>query len=57
MDLAIGILIILAGLVVSILAFVYIKLKKRFSLAWGGFNLLALSVILISIGVFMIANL
>jgi hypothetical protein len=56
MNLTIGILMILLGLIISILSYVNIKIKKRISLIWGGFNLLSLSLILITIGIYMLFN-
>ena len=56
MNLAIGIIMVFLGLMVSLITYFNIKIKKKFSLIWGGFNLISLSIILITIGIFVIAK-
>lgn len=56
MNLLIGLPVLLLGLVIAVMAYVNIKIKKKMSFIWGGYAIFSFSVILISFGVIIIKN-
>ena len=56
MNLLIGLPMLLLGLVIAVMAYINIKIKKKMSFIWGGYTLFSFSVILISFGILIIKN-
>jgi len=56
MNLLIGFPMSLLGLVIAIMAYRDIKIKKKMSFTWGGYTLFSFSIILISFGILIIKN-
>lgn len=45
---------LLLGLIIAVMAYKKIKIKKGMSFIWGGYTLISFSVILISFGILII---
>lgn len=56
MNLLIGIPILLIGVVLTIITFKEIKIKRKMSFIWGGYTLFLFSIFLICFGIFIIKN-
>ena len=56
MKLFLGILLICIGIIVAILTYVNMVVKKRFTMTGGGFNLMAFASILWMTGILLITN-
>lgn len=56
MNLLIGLLMLLLGLSIAVMAYINIKIKKKMSFIWGGYTLFSFSVILILFGILILKN-